>query len=115
MAPSEYTSQKSSLEDREMGKKGRRLLARVLVTGLKVPVRRIAHRYGFLPTKPSGEATAAKEGGQPGRALVLDGRESGSRYISHCDTTHRVSPFRLDGPEPPLRCSRFAHRCSRWF
>ena len=23
--------------------------------------------------------------------------------------THRVSPFRPDGPEPPLRCRRFAH------
>ena len=30
-------------------------------------------------------------------------------YISHCDATHRVSPLRLDGPEPPLRCRRFAY------
>ena len=30
-------------------------------------------------------------------------------YISHCDATHRVSPFRPDGPEPPLRCRRFAY------
>ena len=29
--------------------------------------------------------------------------------ISHCDDTHRVSPFRLEGPEPPLRCRRFAY------
>ena len=25
------------------------------------------------------------------------------------DDTHRVSPFRPEGPEPPLRCRRFAH------
>ena len=30
-------------------------------------------------------------------------------YISHCADTHRVSPFRPDGPEPPLRCRRFAY------
>ena len=30
-------------------------------------------------------------------------------YISHCDATHRVSPLRPDGPEPPLRCRRFAY------
>ena len=30
-------------------------------------------------------------------------------YISHCDDTHRVSPFRPDGPKPPLRCRRFAY------
>ena len=29
--------------------------------------------------------------------------------ISHGDDTHRVSPFRPDGPEPPLRCRRFAY------
>ena len=29
--------------------------------------------------------------------------------ISHGDDTHRVSPFRPDGPEPPLRCRRFAN------
>ena len=27
--------------------------------------------------------------------------------ISHGNDTHRVSPFRPDGPEPPLRCRRF--------
>ena len=49
---------------------GRRLLARVSVTGLEVPVMRIPYRSGFL---------AAKEGGQiPCRAPVLDGRGSGS-------------------------------------
>ena len=30
-------------------------------------------------------------------------------YISHCADTNRVSPFRPDGPEPPLRCRRFAY------
>ena len=30
-------------------------------------------------------------------------------YISHCDATHRVSPLRPDGPEPPLWCRRFAY------
>ena len=30
-------------------------------------------------------------------------------YTSHCDDTHRVSPFRPDGPKPPLRCRRFAY------
>ena len=30
-------------------------------------------------------------------------------YISDCDDTRRVSPFRPDGPEPPLRCRRFAY------
>ena len=29
--------------------------------------------------------------------------------ISYGDDTHRVSPFRPDGPEPPLRCRRFAY------
>ena len=29
--------------------------------------------------------------------------------ISHGNDTHRVSPFRPDGPEPPLRCRRFAY------
>ena len=29
--------------------------------------------------------------------------------ISHNDDTHRVSPFRPEGPEPPLRCRRFAY------
>ena len=29
--------------------------------------------------------------------------------ISHCADTHRVSPFRPDGPEPPLRRRRFAY------
>ena len=29
--------------------------------------------------------------------------------ISHCDDTRRVSPFRPEGPEPPLRCRRFAY------
>ena len=29
--------------------------------------------------------------------------------ISDCDDTRRVSPFRPDGPEPPLRCRRFAY------
>ena len=29
--------------------------------------------------------------------------------ISHGDDTHRVSPFRPEGPEPPLRCRRFAY------
>ena len=28
--------------------------------------------------------------------------------IRDCDNTRRVSPFRPDGPEPPLRCRRFA-------
>ena len=28
--------------------------------------------------------------------------------ISHNENTHRVSPFRPDGPSPPLRCRRFA-------
>ena len=32
--------------------------------------------------------------------------------ISHGDDTHRVSPFRPDGPEPPLRCRRFAYGCA---
>eukprot|EP00434_Breviolum_minutum_P025229 symbB.v1.2.022286.t1/scaffold1972.1/size94142/9 len=31
-------------------------------------------------------------------------------YISHCADTHQVRPFRPDGPEPPLRCRRFAYR-----
>ena len=58
---------------------GRRLLARVSVTGLEVPVMRIPYRSGFLPTGPCGVATAAKEGGQiPCREPVLDGRGSGS-------------------------------------
>ena len=30
-------------------------------------------------------------------------------HISHGDDTHRVSPFRPDGPEPPLRCRRFPY------
>ena len=30
-------------------------------------------------------------------------------YISDCDDTRRVSPFRPAGPEPPLRCRRFAY------
>ena len=30
-------------------------------------------------------------------------------FVSHCADTHRVSPFRPDGPEPPLRCRRFAY------
>ena len=35
--------------------------------------------------------------------------------ISHGDDTHRVSPFRPDGPEPPLRCRRFAYGyASEW-
>ena len=29
--------------------------------------------------------------------------------ISDCDDTRRVSPFRPEGPAPPLRCRRFAH------
>ena len=29
--------------------------------------------------------------------------------ISHGDDAHRVSPFRPEGPEPPLRCRRFAY------
>ena len=29
--------------------------------------------------------------------------------IRDCDNTRRVSPFRPDGPEPPLRCRRFAY------
>ena len=29
--------------------------------------------------------------------------------IWDCDDTRRVSPFRPDGPEPPLRCRRFAY------
>ena len=29
--------------------------------------------------------------------------------IRNCDDTRRVSPFRPDGPEPPLRCRRFAY------
>ena len=29
--------------------------------------------------------------------------------IRDCDDTRRVSPFRPDGPEPPLRCRRFAY------
>ena len=29
--------------------------------------------------------------------------------ISHCDETRRVSPFRPEGPAPPLRCRRFAY------
>ena len=29
--------------------------------------------------------------------------------ISHNDDTRRVSPFRPDGPSPPLRCRRFAY------
>ena len=29
--------------------------------------------------------------------------------ISHCDDTRRVSPFRPEGPAPPLRCRRFAY------
>ena len=29
--------------------------------------------------------------------------------ISDCDDTRRVSPFRPEGPEPPLRCRRFAY------
>ena len=31
------------------------------------------------------------------------------RRISHGDDTHRVSPFWPEGPEPPLRCRRFAY------
>ena len=30
-------------------------------------------------------------------------------YISHGNDTHRVNPFRPDGPEPPSRCRRFAY------
>ena len=30
-------------------------------------------------------------------------------HIRDCDNTRRVSPFRPDGPEPPLRCRRFAY------
>ena len=30
-------------------------------------------------------------------------------HISHGNDTHRVSPFRPAGPEPPLRCRRFAY------
>ena len=30
--------------------------------------------------------------------------------ISHCDDTRRVSPFRPEGPAPPLRCRRFAYK-----
>ena len=29
--------------------------------------------------------------------------------ISHCDDARRVSPFRPEGPAPPLRCRRFAY------
>ena len=29
--------------------------------------------------------------------------------ISNCDDTRRVSPFRPEGPAPPLRCRRFAY------
>ena len=29
--------------------------------------------------------------------------------IRDCDDTRRVSPFRPDGPDPPLRCRRFAY------
>ena len=29
--------------------------------------------------------------------------------ISDCDDTRRVSPFRPEGPDPPLRCRRFAY------
>ena len=29
--------------------------------------------------------------------------------IRDCDDTRRVSPFRPDGPEPPVRCRRFAY------
>ena len=32
-----------------------------------------------------------------------------SFHIRDCDNTRRVSPFRPDGPEPPLRCRRFAY------
>ena len=36
------------------------------------------------------------------------------KYNTDCakaitDDTHRVSPFRPDGPKPPLRCRRFAY------
>ena len=30
-------------------------------------------------------------------------------HISDCDDTRRVSPFRPEGPAPPLRCRRFAY------
>ena len=30
-------------------------------------------------------------------------------FIEDCENTRRVSPFRPDGPEPPLRCRRFAY------
>ena len=30
-------------------------------------------------------------------------------FIQDCENTRRVSPFRPDGPEPPLRCRRFAY------
>ena len=30
-------------------------------------------------------------------------------YVQDCDNTRRVSPFRPDGPHPPLRCRRFAY------
>ena len=30
-------------------------------------------------------------------------------HIRDCADTRRVSPFRPDGPEPPLRCRRFAY------
>ena len=32
--------------------------------------------------------------------------------IRDCDDTRRVSPFRPDGPEPLLRCRRFACGCA---
>ena len=33
-------------------------------------------------------------------------------FIRDCENTRRVSPFRSDGPEPPLRCRRFAYGCA---
>ena len=30
-------------------------------------------------------------------------------YVRDCDNTRRVSPFRPSGPQPPLRCRRFAY------
>ena len=30
-------------------------------------------------------------------------------YVQDCDNIRRVSPFRPDGPQPPLRCRRFAY------
>eukprot|EP00434_Breviolum_minutum_P045969 symbB.v1.2.041340.t1/scaffold8076.1/size7842/1 len=44
-------------------------------------------------------------------STILPGPEISDQLwrISNCDDTRRVSPFRPEGPAPPLRCRRFAY------